>query len=148
VTAALRPVVPGTPAFTALRAALAEAGLPVDDLAEGARLYAVEADGACLGHGGLEGSGPDQLLRSVLVPEGRRGRGDGAAVVAALAARARADGAMRLWLLTTTAAPVFVRLGWTVRDRAEAPPAIAASRQFAALCPASASLMCRDLAPG
>ena len=45
-----------------------------------------------LGYGGWEGDGPDALLRSVVVPPERRGRGDGATLVAALTATAQAHG--------------------------------------------------------
>lgn len=121
--------------------ALAAADLPVEDLDLGGRYFALEVEGEAVAFGGLEGEGPDQLLRSVVVAPSRRGEGLGARMVEALAASA--DGAERLWLLTTTAERFFAGLGWQAVDRAEAPPAIAASREFAALCPASAVLMRR-----
>ena len=61
---------------------LACAGLPGDDVRLPGRWFfrAVDADGP-VGFGGLEGEGPDVLLRSVLVHPGARGRGHGAGVV-------------------------------------------------------------------
>jgi amino-acid N-acetyltransferase len=125
---------------------LAAADLPTEDLGEGGRYFALVGDGAVVGYGGIEGAGPDQLLRSVVTPPTARGRGHGIPLVEALCGQARSEGAARLWLLTTTADGFFARLGWSVRPRAEAPAAIAASREFASLCPDTAVLMCRTLA--
>lgn len=123
-----------------LAAALSAAGLPAPTPA--ARYFMRDdADG----FGAIEGDGPDRLLRSVVVPQARRGEGIGAALVTALADKARTSGTTRLWLLTTDAAGFFARLGWTAVDRASAPDAIRASDQFTTLCPASATLMMREL---
>ena len=96
--------------------------------------------------GGLEGSGPDQLIRSVVVTSSVRQRGFGRRIVEALAGQARTDGAKRLWLLTTSADGFFADLGWTIVERGKAPEPVRATPQFAGLCPASAVLMCRQLA--
>jgi GNAT superfamily N-acetyltransferase len=123
------------------RAALVAAGLPVDDLGEaGARYFGLSG-----AFGGFAGTGPDGLLRSVVVPAGVRGTGIGSALVTMIADAARGDGTERLWLLTSDAAGFFGRLGWRVAERANAPDAIRATAQFASLCPASATLMVRDL---
>ena len=84
---------------------------------------------------------------SIVTAPGRRGQGLGRALLAALEAEARRHGAERLHLLTTTAAPFFSRYGYQAADRATAPDAIAASREFASLCPASAAYMTRTVAP-
>jgi amino-acid N-acetyltransferase len=120
--------------------ALADAGLP--RCAQQARCFALD-DGD--GFGAIEGEGSDYLLRSVVVPAGRRGTGRGAALVAALAEMAREAGAERLWLLTTEAAEFFARCGWASVDRTVAPSTIRANEQFTTLCPASATLMLREL---
>lgn len=98
---------------------------------------------AC-GFGAIEGDGPDRLLRSVIVV-GPRGEGIGTALVTALIAQARELGAKRLWLLTTDTADFFARLGWIAVDRAAAPATIRGTDQFTTLCPASATLMVREL---
>lgn len=127
---------------------LAASGLPTDDLTiPGRRFWRVEDEGGLLGYGGLEAYGPDGLLRSVVVPPVRRGSGAGRAVVAAVSEEARGLRVERLWLLTTTAADVFGHLGFQRTDRAAAPPDIAASAQFARLCPGSAVCMRRDVIP-
>jgi amino-acid N-acetyltransferase len=129
------------------QAALLAAGLPIDDLDEAGSSFFALSDGvAPVGFGGLEGTGADRLLRSIVVAETGRGTGIGSRIVTMLADRAREDGASRLWLLTTGASGFFARLGWAAVARDTAPAAIAASRQFAAICPASASLMVRGLA--
>lgn len=123
------------------RSALVAAGLPVEDLGELGASY-FSASGA---FGGFVGTGPDRLLRSVVVPEAARGNGIGSQIVDMIADRARDEGAARLWLLTTDASRFFSSLGWVEVDRSTAPEAIKTTTQFASVCPASASLMVRDL---
>lgn len=136
--------VPGTDPL--LAAALAGAGLPTDDLSDpGRRFAALVEDGVAVAWGGVEGEGEDQLLRSVVVRYDRRGRGLARELAVALAADAERSGCRRLWLLTTSADAVFTHLGWHRVPRTEAPPAIAATRQFTALCPSSAVVMVRAL---
>ena len=122
--------------------------LPIEDLDQPGRRFYRFADAQGLaGFGGLEGTGPDRLIRSVVTMPARRGQGLGRDLLATLEVRARQDGAERLHLLTTTAAAFFVRAGYQPADRAAAPPAIAASREFASLCPASAAYLTRTVAP-
>ncbi|MDK9694965.1 MAG: arsenic resistance N-acetyltransferase ArsN2 [Siculibacillus sp.] len=132
---------------TLLRTALLAEKLPTDDLGRrNQRFFAWEDDdGRVVAHGGLEGRGADRLLRSLVVSPGERGKGLAVRLVAALEHVARSGGAERLWLLTETAGPVFDRLGWRRAERDTAPDEIAGSAQFAALCPASAVCMVRDL---
>ncbi|MER2606549.1 MAG: arsenic resistance N-acetyltransferase ArsN2 [Siculibacillus sp.] len=138
----LRPI---TAADEGLSAALRAEGLPVADLdAPDQRFFVGLDDGAPRVWGGWSGRGEDRLLRSVVVAPSARGRGLSRALVEALAAAAAEDGARRLWLLTTSAADVFARLGWSRVERAEVPPNLLAHPQFAGLCPASAACMVRD----
>ena len=130
----------------ALAELLAANGLPTDDLtAPGRRFWRVVDAEGLLGYGGLESYGADGLLRSVVVPVQRRGSGAGRAIVAAVCEEARRLGVERLWLLTMEAAGFFERLGFRRTARASAPTDIAASAQFAGLCPGSALCLCRDL---
>ena len=131
----------GEAAFDRFIAALKGAELPTDDLFDQHFRY-FEHDGRAWG--GV-GSGEDALLRSVVVADAARGRGLGAAIVNALADKARAANTKHLWLLTTSASRFFEGLGWRSMERAAAPPQIAASRQFAGICPVSATLMVRAL---
>jgi len=128
-----------------LIAALESVGLPTDDLSEpGRRFYRFEDGEGLIGYGGLERLGPDALIRSIVVPDRRRGGGHGGAILSWLEAEAAGQGADGLYLLTTSAAPFFQRHGYSVALRSAAPPAIAASRQFSGLCPASATFMFKD----
>ncbi len=120
-------------------------GLPGTDLAEPDRVFfRFDAD-SLVGYGGLEGEGADRLLRSVLILPDRRGAGIGRALVAALEQEACTLGVQRLHLLTTTAAPFFRMLGYAAADRHSAPSAIAATREFTSLCPASATYLVKAL---
>ena len=73
-------------------------------------------------------------------------RGIGGAIVAALEFEAQLLGCRAFWLLTTSAAGFFDRLGYAKCDRAVVPDAIRSSEQFAALCPASADVLVKRLA--
>jgi amino-acid N-acetyltransferase len=129
-----------------LRDALAGAGLPVSDLAEpGRAFFRFDDDAGLVGFGGIEGNGANRLLRSLLVVADRRGAGLGRAMLAGLEAHACELGVVRLHLLTTTAAPFFRANGYVDADRAAAPASIAASREFTALCPASAAYLVKAL---
>lgn len=122
------------------------ANLPTDDLLETGRFFVLEDKRGLVGFGGLEGTGPDQLLRSVAVAPGLRHRGFGAVATERLAEQARVDGARRLWLLTTSAEEYFARLGWVRADRASAPEIVQNSRMYHEFCPPEAVLMMRPLA--
>jgi len=133
-------LIPGDPDDPRFAAALAAAGLPASGVQ--GQCYAL-ADGR--GFGMIEGEGADRLLRSVIVPAGERGAGAGTSLVDLLAVQAVELGVERLWLLTTTATDFFLRRGWNSVSRDAAPATIRTSEQFTSLCPASATLMMRDL---
>ena len=107
-----------------------------------------ERSARILGAAGCEYARDMVLLRSVVVATEARGDGIGAALVADRLAAAKRAGACRAFLLTTTAAPWFARLKFAPVSRDAVPPAIAATREFASLCPVSASCLARDLANG
>ena len=132
---------------SALKAALAEAGLPTDDLAEPERLFfAYETlSGRPVGFAGLEIYGADAFLRSLVVLPEARGRGHGGAVLARQCRRAFDLGTRRAFALTTTVADWLEKKGFTRLDRADTPAAILATRQARALCPASAVLLTRKI---
>jgi len=98
-------------------------------------------DGAVVGVAALEAHDATGLLRTVAVASAERGRGTGLALIADRLAMAGASGLESVYLLTTTAAPLFRRFGFIDAERAGAPAALAASPEFAALCPASATCM-------
>ena len=85
------------------------------------------------------------LLRSIVVLPALRASGVGRNLVPLLLRRAFDRGARRAWLLTTSAAPFFEKIGFARIPRDGAPRDIAATRQFAQLCPASAILLSRPI---
>ena len=138
--------VPLSEPTSGLIAALEAAGMPTDDLHEpGRRFYRFENDAGLIGYGGLEQIDPDALIRSIIVIDDRRGSGFGSAILSWLETEAAGRKATGLYLLTTSATVFFQRHGYAVTPRSAAPPAIAASRQYSPLCPASAAFMFKDL---
>lgn len=134
---------------SSIRALLAQSGLPTADLDDGTlRDFIVALDGdEVVGVVGLERHGDQGLLRSLAVAPGWRGQGLGRALVDAIEARAAALGVRSLTLLTQTAASFFAARGYVPIARTQAPAAVQASAEFAALCPASSACMTKALAP-
>lgn len=133
---------PATDHLDRVEALLDANDLPSGDLRAGpARFFLARSDAALVGVGGLETYDSDGLLRSVVVREPHRGQGYGTALCEKLAARARDAGVDTLYLLTTTAAPFFRRLGYETIPRETAPASIRRTTQFADLCPESATCM-------
>jgi amino-acid N-acetyltransferase len=95
---------------------------------------------------GVELFGDVGLLRSLAVSESVRGRGCGSRLVAEVEAHARAQGVKTMYLLTSTARPLFESLGYVAADRALAPDAIRNAREFSSICPSSAVFMCKKIA--
>jgi N-acetylglutamate synthase-like GNAT family acetyltransferase len=127
-------------------ALLADAGLPVDGVAElGELLVAVDATGAAVACAGLEVYGSAGLLRSVAVAAPLRGRGLGILLSTRMLERAAARGVRRVYLLTETAAQFFPRLGFVSIDREKVQGPVRTSVEFTRLCPASAAVMVVDL---
>lgn len=129
-----------------LRLALEAAELPTDDLDEpGRAFFELSDDRGPIGFAGMEGSGADRLLRSLVVLPSRRRHGNGSLLVAHVEAFARQIGVDRLHLLTTSAADFFRARGYRLADRSDAPGKIASTAQFSALCPSSATYLMKDL---
>ena len=131
-----------------VRQLLAEAELPFEDidaLAMPDFLVVFDENGTLVGAGGIERYGRSGLLRSVVVAGSARGQGLGVAIVRALEAHAQACGVETLYLLTTTAAAFFPRLGYAPFDRAAVPVAVSKSTEFASVCPASATCLFKTL---
>ncbi|GAB3754810.1 arsenic resistance N-acetyltransferase ArsN2 [Lysobacter olei] len=128
-------------------ALLAACGLPTSDLVDSpeVRLFGHRAGQTLTGIVGLELLGEDALLRSLAVAPQERGTGLGAALVSFAEKQASERGARSIYLLTTTARAFFERLGYACATRGEAPPAMAATRQFAGVCPSSATFMVKRL---
>jgi arsenate reductase len=126
-----------------VRRLLAQAGLPEAGLADpfpGAYVLA-RRGGEVAGVAGLETYRTSGLLRSVAVAPALRQSGIGRALVADRLAAARERGLEAVYLLTTSAADYFRRLGFSPAPRDEAPADLAASPELSGACPASATCM-------
>jgi amino-acid N-acetyltransferase len=98
-----------------------------------------------VGVAGLELLGDSALLRSVAVAEPHRDHGTGKELFRVVSAKARAQKVRKLYLLTTTAAAYFERLGFSRLERSAAPAEVRATREYSQLCPDSSQLMVKDL---
>jgi len=97
--------------------------------------------GRLIGVIGVEQHGHVALLRSLVVASTHQNHGLGAGLVASAEAWSVQRKIRALYLLTTTAAGFFARLGYSPVPRSAAPLTIADTAQFKELCPASSTLM-------
>ena len=130
-----------------LASALQSAGLPIADLGEPGRTFFAyrTSAGQNVGFGGYEALGENALLRSIVVLPETRERALGRNLVALLQRRAFDRGARRAWVLTSSAAPFFEKVGFKPVAREIAPASVLATRQAAQLCPSSATLLTRTI---
>ena len=122
--------------------------LPIEDISSAlieGFLVAERASGSVIGIGGLEQLGSSVLLRSLAVAPQARGIGIARALVARLEDNARCGGHQDVWLLTATAERFFERAGYEKVSREDVPDEVRLCRQFAVLCPSTASCMRKRL---
>jgi len=119
---------------------LRESGLPIEGVADHfPDAYVVIREGkGLLAVAGLEPYGDAGLLRSVAVASHVRGAGFGKALVENLLDDAGERGLRQVFLLTTTAADYFRKLGFIDAHREEAPAEMRRSPEFSGACPSSA----------
>jgi N-acetylglutamate synthase-like GNAT family acetyltransferase len=130
-----------------LKTALIKAGLPADDVDDPQLLFwrFESINDVPVGFGGLEIHGADALLRSLVILPPLRDIGMGRAIVATLEIEAAARQCRTIYLLTTSQAEFFSRIGYAPCARGEVPDAIRASQQFASFCPADAAVMVKRM---
>jgi amino-acid N-acetyltransferase len=127
-------------------ALLRDAHLPEQGVADLFRNFVVVHDDAVVvAAAGLEVHGEDGLLRSVVVDSAFRDQGIGGLLVGAAADLARHLELRTLYLLTTSARPFFLKLGFADCARDEAPPAIRESWEFREGCPTTSAFLKRAL---
>ncbi|HYO21724.1 MAG TPA: arsenic resistance N-acetyltransferase ArsN2 [Flavisolibacter sp.] len=125
---------------------LQTANLPVEDINKNVLLYLLKEDGSSIGTIGMEHDGRTALLRSLSVEPSKRGKGYGEELVAFLEATAREKGILAIYLLTTTATRFFLKRGYAIINRSEAPAFIQQTSEFVSICPSSATVMKKELA--
>jgi amino-acid N-acetyltransferase len=131
----------------AIRDLLDGSGLPTTDLDQATiRFLGYRDEAGLAGVVGVELFGGVGLLRSLAVRSDLRGSGLGVALVEAAERLAVQQGALELFLLTTTAEPFFGRRGYARRDRASAPASIRETTEFTSICPSSAAFMSKAVA--
>ena len=110
---------------------LLASSLPTAGVAQGLSGFLVADDaGRVVASAGLETYDGAALLRSVAVDPGYRKRGLAAALVRGLLEECRERGVTEGFLLTTTAADYFRRLGFTPIARDDVPSSVQVSREF------------------
>jgi amino-acid N-acetyltransferase len=135
------------PPHSGVVALLEAEGLPASDLTEAhlEHFFFTGTDGVPSALVGLEIYGEDGLLRSLVVSSAARTQGLGSALVRHAEEYAASCHVRALYLLTTTAESYFEHRGYRRVDRAQAPPAIQSTREFASLCPTSSAFMIKRL---
>jgi len=132
--------------WTAVAALLARNKLPRDGAqAHLADFFVALSNGEIVGVAGAELRGKVALLRSVSIDPTQQRRGLGNALVRRVLVDTAARGVHDVYLLTTTAADYFPRLGFAPARRETVPEALLASAEFQGACPCSAKLMHRRL---
>jgi amino-acid N-acetyltransferase len=127
---------------------LAACGLPTSDLSGVPHLFLFRENQDWVGTGGLEFYEDAVLVRSVSIVPSMQAKGYGRQLVSILETECRRQGYKHLYLLTTTAGPFFNRLGYETISRDQAPEAVRSSGEFASICPSTATVMRKRLAPG
>ena len=126
---------------------LTASGLPVDGVADALCTFIVaESDERIVGVVGLEVCCEHALLRSTAVAPEWRDRGLGRQLVERIIAEAEARNISALYLLTTTAERYFPTFGFVKTTRDAVPEPVRRTGEFVGSCPASATVMCLDLA--
>jgi amino-acid N-acetyltransferase len=135
------------PPLAPTMALLNRARLPVEDLTERhcEDFFHVGPAQEPLGLVGLEMFGDVGLLRSLAVASELRGRGVGSDLLSHAERYAGSHGVRQLYLLTNTADAFFAARGYVVTRRDDTPDAVRATREFAAICPASAKVMSKTI---
>jgi amino-acid N-acetyltransferase len=129
---------------------LKNAELPYEDVPHlfGDCFAVAVVNNSIVGTAGVERIGDIGLLRSVAVRADLQGKGIGEALTRNRIEWAKLRGLSDLYLLTTTAASYFPRLGFQPVSREDVPNGIATTKEFTLLCPSSAKAMRLSLKTG
>jgi amino-acid N-acetyltransferase len=126
-----------------VRELLTNAALPLEGLEDffPDGYVVAEVEGRVVGATGIEIHDENGLLRSAIVAPEWQGRGIGRRLTEERLSWAGRRGLRAVYLLTTTAAGYFPRVGFLPIGRDEVPAGIRTSREFASTCPSTAAVM-------
>lgn len=127
--------------FSAAVDLLKKNNLPADDLTDATHIFALLDGDQVAGTIGLEHEGEDALLRSLSVSEEKRNTGLGMELVRFIEQYAKENGVKYIYLLTTTAASFFSKLGYEAIDRNSVSDFVRRTSEYCSVCPASATVM-------
>ncbi|MBS9463921.1 GNAT family N-acetyltransferase [Flagellimonas sp. 389] len=132
--------------FEKVKNLLKKNGLPYVDLRSSKVTFLTSKSGSeIIGCIGIEKYGEDGLLRSFAVTEDSKNKGVGGKLFNKLIDKSKKDGIKRMHLLTTTADQYFLKKGFKISERIEAPKAIASSKEFSEICPSTSIYMVKEL---
>ena len=130
----------------AIIALLKTNNLPISDLATGHRMFLVaHANNQVIGCVAIEIYGEAGLLRSLVLNKSFSGKGIGQQLVTEAETWSCNNGIKELYLLTTTAAEFFPKMGWKNTERTTVPESIAQSSEFSSVCPSTAVCMSKTI---
>jgi amino-acid N-acetyltransferase len=125
---------------------LAKYDLPSEDISEHLEhFFIAEIKNKLIGVVGLELYGEFGLLRSLAVESSYRNKKIGKQLYNQIAMYAIQRKIEKLYLLTTTAATYFIKLGFKEIDRNKVPIGIQSTNEFQNLCPSTAICMMKKL---
>jgi amino-acid N-acetyltransferase len=129
-----------------ISALLKENKLPYQDI-HTSKVHFIIArnEGQVVGCIGLEHYGTEGLLRSFAVAQTFQNKGYGKALYNKLIDYCAKNGIKTLHLLTNTASEYFLKNGFSVKNRINAPYVIQETMEFKNLCPSSSTYMIKQL---
>jgi len=135
-----------TPKIEEVITLLEQNDLPTKDL-KGLDLktfFGLYMDGELEGIVGLEVYEEVALLRSLAVSS-NKSRGIGHVLLEHIDLFSKTNNISTLYLLTTTAHKYFLKKGFVVEDKKDAPKVILQTKEFASICPASSIFMKKEI---
>lgn len=130
-----------------LKTLLISSKLPTEDIDNNniSQFYGIFDSNNLIAAIGSEIYHKNALLRSLVVDPKFRGNGLAKALVDFMEDNLKQNNIKSIYLLTTTAESFFLKVGYAIKKRSEAPEEIQSTSQFSDLCPSSSSLMMKSL---
>jgi amino-acid N-acetyltransferase len=119
--------------------------LPVTDITTNTKLFTLIENNEIIGSIGIEIINSHALLRSLSVDEKHRNKGAAILLVNFLEDVGKQEGIESIYLLTTTAEHFFSNRDYKIVARKLVPESIRQTSEFKSVCPASATIMKKDL---